>query len=122
MDWKQKIDENNEQKRLAAEQFRKEREAREKTEHDVEVGVIDKQRMEHLFSFKCHICMTASKIPGTKVEQRSHGEWADTFETVTDWSEPGDLFKCKSCGEWTCINHIYKEVCQTCGERLSNIN
>lgn len=38
--------------------------------------------------------------------------------TVEDWSMPGDLRKCKKCQRWACDEHIFKDVCQECAEKL----
>jgi hypothetical protein len=113
MDWKKKIDAYLEEKRL-----------KEQAERDLwqasfwEDADKDLQTQLRLLgqSFKCFVCGRPATKP---VWGQDYPCSADGNEsTSTDWSTPGDLFKCKICENWICADHIHMEICQKCAEGL----
>ncbi len=83
----------------------------------------------HQRRFRCHICRKPSAGPQTyeKVQfawvasRRIEGDsYRDAIEYVqhVNWDYPTGLSKCSRCHSWTCVEHIYKGICQTCAETL----
>ena len=67
-------------------------------------------------SFQCHICHTPSKQPliieGKYVDQ---GMGCGYMEgDTTHWNQPGDLWQCNECNEWTCKDDLHNHICKNC--------
>jgi hypothetical protein len=83
----------------------------------------------HQRRFRCHICHAPSRGPYTYTTHRlywiscpdpddNHGHDGVEYIQHTNWEQPTGLTRCAKCHAWTCLNHVYKGICQTCGTRL----
>lgn len=77
------------------------------------------QFKEHQDNYKCHICKKPSDGPitsYTSIETPTGlGTVYNASIPVYDWDIPLNLELCKSCGQWTCINHLnHEKICQFC--------
>jgi hypothetical protein len=69
--------------------------------------------------FQCHVCGRPSKEPDTVREEHHRPESELIFsEYVEDWNHPGDLYRCKVCGQWTCRDDYAEGYCKLCASRL----
>jgi hypothetical protein len=106
-DWRKKIDKFREKERLLQEEAKKKAETAKKNNEQ-------ESRREQLHGFRCHICHTPARIPGTKY---GHDEYGASMPS-NDWSIPGDLYRCERCVKWTCKKHLHKGICPECAEKL----
>jgi hypothetical protein len=53
-------------------------------------------------NYKCHECGTKAKEPYLETIKDVWADESITYQTVTDYDIPGDLFICFYCHEWTC--------------------
>lgn len=120
MDWKDKFDIRAKQlANEAKERSIKEQEAKDRTaqlKYQQELA----EKYKHLETFSCHVCGITSKKP--KVNQRSYEvDYVGRYSyNETDWSSPGDLWRCGSCGKLSCEKHHHfpANICQTCAEKM----
>jgi hypothetical protein len=95
-DWKKEVDARLERERVERAEVEKKREA-EKAYQD---------RVRDLGNrFQCCVC-------GKRATRPLHRSMAwDSW--VDDWSQPGDLYKCKADGppHWACDEHYYRGYC-----------
>ncbi len=83
----------------------------------------------HQRRFRCHICHTSSS--GPYISTSPHLYWVSPPQTDHDrcyggveyeqhmnWERPTGLVRCIRCHAWTCTEHLYKQICQTCGYKL----
>jgi hypothetical protein len=121
-DWRQKIDNMEEQQR----QNQLRQQAAQKALNEERARKEGEARVRNLGEkFRCQICGKPAQIPSQHGTGTFHsiphdpGSGEDNVEdTIADWSKPGDLWKCTSCNKWTCYAHIYKGICQKCAEKL----
>jgi hypothetical protein len=62
--------------------------------------------------FNCHIC---GKLPT--------GQKQSSYLTMDGWEYtpldlPNGLWTCAKCRKWTCVEHIHKEICKECAEKM----
>lgn len=64
--------------------------------------------------FKCLVCGKRASRP-----KESLNEGYDTVHYDTNWDLPGDLYKCKKCGNWACIEHYdtNDNICMYCAQK-----
>lgn len=83
----------------------------------------------HQRRFRCHICRAPSRGPHTYTTRRfswisqldpDDDSCPDGVKYVqhTNWEQPTGLARCAKCHAWTCLEHLYKRICQPCGARL----
>jgi hypothetical protein len=129
MDWMKNINDQDERERIANQQAEEERREAEVADrirqsdvrHAAAVRLFEEKTRKLGDSFGCHICQKRASIPTTRTDSyEDYDEMKDrpTTRTYTfeDWSQPGDLFQCKRCKEWTCEEHLHNGTCQKCGE------
>lgn len=111
--WKNKIDEAEKQQTLAREDVKQ---AKEDAQKEVDESYLNIEKMK-LAKFHCGVCGVVAQIPHP---ESSGGGIAGDEErdTYYNYNIPGDLFKCTACHEYTCHEHIYKGICQTCAEKM----
>lgn len=123
-DWKGKIDNFEENQRAAIKS--KQSEDQKRKEEIEENARKESQKQIDSFikklgeTFKCHICLTPATKPFSKwIPGRSNceGDGTDGYEEL-DYSKPGNLFLCKICNRWTCEEHLYKNICKECAEKV----
>lgn len=108
-DWKKKIDEKERlEKGSSLTDVQLELQARRKREFPERLRLLQSK-------FKCHIC---GVLPTRPARTNFVKDWDGNESSDEDWSEPGNLHKCSICHEWTCSTHLYKGICQICGEKL----
>lgn len=112
-DWKKKID--NEERAQKAGQEKKKTEVKR-----VQQEIGHKELEDFHRKFKCHICGMQSPGPITRSSNDGLGwqERSAVDTTWTNWNEPEGLTKCSKCSKWTCKDHIYKDICQKCAEKM----
>ncbi len=83
----------------------------------------------HQRRFRCHVCRKPSDGPQTyhtlklawvsrrKLDDTGAGEGVEHVQHV-NWNVPTGLSRCSRCHAWTCAEHLYKGVCQTCAYKL----
>ena len=110
-DWRKKIDDyegkKHEEEQRREKEREKQREAKAKAEYDWKL-------FWHKLKFRCCVCGRASSCPGTST-------YFDDFHGHTyydNWSEPGDLERCKICKGWACHEHIHNGICKNDAKRL----
>ena len=129
MDWKQKVDNKKGLERLELERLEKIRVSEEqKAREAVKLEKINaenellKQKIAQLGStFRCHICGKPAKKPYivvTTTHENADGMHLDSTHSEENWEQPGDLTRCSECRNWTCEEHVYKGICQTCAEKM----
>lgn len=115
--WKKQVDKWNDQQaamaRIAAEKEKKIKEEKEKLAREQK----ERRLLENLaINFQCHICNKPSREPlciaGTYEDFGMGCGYQGDDETF--WNQPGDLRKCKDCGEWTCSDCLHNEICRNC--------
>lgn len=82
----------------------------------------------HQRRFRCHVCRTPSRGPVTSWQPRFYwmtppGDDEECHTSVeynqhTHWDKPTGLARCGHCKAWTCDDHLYKQLCQTCAYKL----
>ncbi len=111
-DWKAKVDKkiekDREKKKKKQDQVEKEAKDKERREYDTNLRKLQRK-------FSCHVCGKSATRPGEATIDV--GDYKPR-ETVDDWILPGDLSKCTICHKWTCKEHIHKDICQKCGNKL----
>lgn len=80
-----------------------------------EQAELNRRMVELKSKFWCHICNTSAKKPAEKYVGMN-GDYSSIYQT--DWSNPGDLTKCKNCDKWTCAKDIHRGICKLCAKRL----
>lgn len=80
----------------------------ERQQHQVDAQA-ESDRLHSLTQFQCHICGWRSEAPLKEDHFTQAGE--RTMWSTTDWHQPGDLFRCRVCGEWTCAADLVEGVC-----------
>lgn len=112
-DWKKKID--NEEKVLRAEKKKREEEEKRALQ---EIADRDRQKKIDWLGkkFNCHICNKPAQHP--KYIEGSPNVDGSMGDGWYDWNLPGDLWQCSKCDQWTCKDHIYKDICQKCAEKM----
>lgn len=83
----------------------------------------------HQRRFRCHVCRKPSDGPQRysmvqfawvttrKIEDDSYRQGVEYMQYV-NWDYPTGLIKCSKCQAWTCVEHLYKGMCQTCADKL----
>jgi rubredoxin len=112
-DWKSRIDnwQNHEEEKKHSNLVQKEK--AEQREHERRVA-------EHQSRFKCNVCGKPSSGPNAIIS-RSGGEYGIPLsEAIAGYryDEPTGLEKCTVCGNWTCLEHLYKRICKNCAQKL----
>jgi len=112
-DWKKKIDDlenaqNLERQKKEAEQ-KQNQEEKEQRVRNLKINELGRK-------FKCHICIKPAQHP-EYIEGSANvdGSMGDGWY---NWNLPGDLWQCSKCDQWTCKDHIYKDICQKCAEKM----
>ncbi len=109
MDWKGKAEKL--QKSIQESANRREEESRRRKEQ--EEAEEEAKKFRYLAKhFKCNVCSKPSGWPYTYTKSSHSGDYE-----VTDWSRPGDLQNCKSCGRLTCYEHLHADICKKCAEK-----
>jgi hypothetical protein len=114
-DWRKKIDDR--EKSLERERLRVEAlaEAQKKRAFQEERARKIKLLSE---TFSCHICRKPATIPAHEIHTKMSGDYSTDSWYEDNWSKPGDLFECVNCHKLACQEHIYKDICQKCAEKL----
>lgn len=126
--WKKKIDDAEDAEKLERERREAEQKTRQVAEQEQLLQQARKKRESLICDlgkrFKCSVCNTPSMGPrqdsvSTNDEGWYGGDWHGSSHYLQDnWNYPGDLDQCTKCNEWTCANHIYRGICQTCAEKM----
>ena len=113
--WKKKID--NREKRLEKERLRieSEKNAQKRKTTQEQLAPAIKRLGE---AYKCHVCLRPATRPASIPHSSMSGDYSTDTWYEDDWSQPGDLFKCTICGEWTCEEDLYKGICKKCAKKL----
>lgn len=78
----------------------------------------DQRLLDFQEKFKCHICNKYPQEPedtGHEISIMGMPVWVGGVNL----DSPDDHKQCKKCNKWTCKDHIYKGICQTCAEKMS---
>ncbi len=128
-DWKKRI-----QDRLMQEEARRSASHQGKSDHEIEQEKEKAKREKwsrdmtaHYHRYPCHIngCNESASSGPVKILVRKgsfhnmgeNSTWdAPVFEE--DWSRTVGLHKCSRCGKLTCLKHLHREICKSCGEKM----
>ncbi len=135
-DWKSRIDAWEANKHRKVEEKAKRRQEQAEHRRKTDTGAMPKRRWGqvqtlavHQRRFRCHICRKPSDGPQTydmvqfawvatrKIEDDSYRQGIEYMQHV-NWDYPTGLSKCSKCHAWTCVEHVYKGMCQTCADKL----
>lgn len=83
---------------------------------------LEEKKKKLVNSFKCHIlgCHVIPTGPGKRLVEieDENGGGPYGYNTVLDWDMPNNLIECLLCHQWTCKNHLYRNICMKCSEKL----